>query len=189
LEPSGGVRNFKLSHNPGPSELACMMLALKIAGLYSTLLPRLPSKMNTIVTTNEEDMRPSRPQYQLLSPAEWSKLLLARVVAQAVYDNENAIGTHDKIEKCLMGSLLLLDDATLHLSEVEETRLLGDLRKTGAATLLTSHRWSSGRFADRIVVVKNGAIVESGTHAELLNRGPQQSIYAAKWHAMTIMQL
>jgi ABC-type multidrug transport system fused ATPase/permease subunit len=49
----------------------------------------------------------------------------------------------------------------------------------------TSNRWATGRFADRIVVMKDGAIVETGTHAELLNRGPQLSIYAAKWHAMT----
>jgi ABC-type multidrug transport system fused ATPase/permease subunit len=188
LDPSGGVRNLDLSHNPGPSERACMMYALKITGLYSTLLPKLPSKMSTVVTANEEDvLRPSplRPLYQMLSPAEWSKLLLARVLAQMVHDNESPTGSSELVENSLMGSLLLLDDATLFLSEVEEARLLRELRKTGAATVLTSNRWASGRFADRIVVMKDGAVVESGTHAELMNRGPQQSLYASQWHAMT----
>jgi ABC-type multidrug transport system fused ATPase/permease subunit len=79
----------------------------------------------------------------------------------------------------------LLDDVLVHLSEVEEARLLRDLKSSGAATLVTSNRWATGRFADRVAVVKDGTIVETGTHSELLNRGPQQSIYAAKWHAMT----
>ena len=187
LEPTGGVRGFESSQNLGPSDRACMMLALKMTGLYSTLFPKLPSKLNTVVTTNEEDMRPSplRPHSQILSPAEWSKLLLARVLAQAVYDNDNAIGTNDKIEKSLVGTLLVLDDPTLYFSEVEEAQLIQDLRQSGAATVLTCSRWASGRYADRIAVVKNGAIVETGTHAELLNRGPRQSVYAAKWNAMT----
>lgn len=187
LDPSARIRNFDPSRSPGPSERAAMMLALNITGLYSSLLQRLPSKMATLVTASEEDLHPSslRPRYQILSQAEWSKILLARVLAQAIYDNENSAGAHDAIVNSLVGSVLLLDDLTLHLSEAEEARLLQDLRKSGAATVITSNRWATGRFADRIAVIKDGAIVETGTHSELLNRGPQQSIYAAKWHAMT----
>ena len=70
--------------------------------------------------------------------------------------------------------------------EVEEANVLKNLRRTGAATVFSSNKWSAGRFADRIYVVKDGAIVEGGTHDELLMRGPQQSLYAAKWHAMTM---
>lgn len=187
LEPSGGIRYLELSHRPGPNERATMMLALKLTGLYSSLLPKLPSKLSTVVTANEEDVRPSalRPLYSMLSPAEWSKLLLARVFSQAIYENENAASTNESLENCLIGSLLLLDDATLYLPEVEEARMLRDLRTTGAATVMTSNRWALGRLADQIVVMRDGAVVESGTHAELLSRGPQQSLYAAKWHAMT----
>jgi ABC-type multidrug transport system fused ATPase/permease subunit len=187
LEPSGGISYLELSHRPGPNERATMMLALKLAGLYSSLLPKLPSKLSTVVTANEEDTRPSalRPLYSMLSPAEWSKLLLARVFSQAIYENDNSASSSDNLENCLVGSLLLLDDATLYLPEVEEARLIRDLRTTGAATILTSNRWALGRLADQIVVMRDGAILESGTHAELLSRGPQQSLYAAKWHAMT----
>jgi ABC-type multidrug transport system fused ATPase/permease subunit len=187
LDPCTGIRNLDLSHSPGPNERAVMMLALKVTGLYTSLLQRLPSKLATIVTASEEDLLPSvvRPRYQILSPAEWSKLLLARVLAQAIYDNDNSSGSNDNLSNCLVGSVLLLDDHLMHLSEIDEARLLLDLRSSGAATVTTSNRWATGRFADRIVVMKDGAIVETGTHAELLNRGPQLSIYAAKWHAMT----
>ena len=122
----------------------------------------------------------------MLSPAEWSKLILAKVIAQTIHDNDNAAASSDKVENSLIGSVLLLDDPTVLLSEVEEAKLLRQLRQTGAASILTTNKWATGRFADRIAVVKDGAIVENGTHDELIARGPQQSLYAAKWHAMTM---
>jgi ABC-type hemin transport system ATPase subunit len=144
--------------------------------------------LSTVITANEEDLHPSplRPRSTVLSPAEWSKLILAKVIVQTISDNDNAAASTDKVENSLTGSVLLLDDATVLLSEVEEAKVLRELRQTGAATVLTSNKWATGRFADRIVVMKDGAIVESGTHNELIARGPQQSLYAAKWHAMTM---
>ena len=144
--------------------------------------------MSSILTANEEDLRPSalRPRSQVLSPAEWSKLFLAKILAQTIYDNENAASSPDRIDNSMMGSTLLLDDPTVLLSEVEEAKVIRDLRQSGAATVLTSNKWATGRFADRVVVVQNGAVLEVGTHNELLSRGPQQSLYAAKWHEMTL---
>ena len=186
LEPSG-PRTIDPAHNPGSGERSAMILALKITGLYSSLLPRLPSKLATVVTANEEDLTPSglRPLCHMLSPVEWSKLLLAKVLAQTIFDNDNSAGNNDDVDQCLVGSFLLLDDVTSHFSEVDEARLLQDLRRTGAAVLISTNRWATGRFADRVAVLRDGGVVESGTHSELLNRGPQQSVYASKWHTMT----
>lgn len=190
LEPVDGlrVRSTDVDHKLSSDEKSSILLALKITGLYSTLIPKLQSKLSTVLTANEEDLRPSalRPRCQVLSPAEWSKLLLAKVLAQTIYDNDNAAASTDKVENCMIGSVLILDDPTVQLSEVEEAKVLKDLRQTGAATVLATNKWATGRFADHIVVVRDGAIVESGTHNELISRGPQQSLYAAKWHAMTM---
>jgi ATP-binding cassette subfamily B protein len=176
LEPMDGL----LSKNPTAGARAVSQ-ALQISGLSTTLIPRLPGKLSTVVTANENELTPSelRPRCYALSPSEWSKLLLTRVLAQTIFDNENVSNAP------LVGSLLLLDDLTTHLSEEEELKIMQTLRKTGAATVFTSHKWASGRLADRIVIIKDGGVVESGTHNELLARGPQQSMYAAKWHTMT----
>jgi ABC-type hemin transport system ATPase subunit len=151
-------------------------------------LPKLSSKLGTIFTANEEDLRPSslKPRASVLSPGEWSKLLLTRVLAQTIYDNDNALATHEKMENSLVGSILLLDEPTAMCSEVEEGKLFQNLRQSGAATILTTNKWATGRFADHICVVKDGMIVESGSHMDLINRGPHQSLYASKWQAMTM---
>ena len=44
-------------------------------------------------------------------------------------------------------------------------------RTTGAITLLVSHRFSTVRMADLILVLADGEVVESGTHDELMELG------------------
>lgn len=187
LEPGDGRKVTVPTHTLGAKEKSCMVRALKITGLYWSLLPRLPTKLSSVLSANEEDMLPSpiRPRYHVLSPTEWSKLLLAKLLAQALYDNENSYGSNDKVDDSLLGSLFILDEGTQLLSEIDEAKFFRDLRRTGVATILSSNKWATGRLADRIVIMQDGCVIESGTHNELLSRGPQQSVYASKWHALT----
>lgn len=79
--------------------------------------------------------------------------------------------------------LLLLDEPTAALDAETEHHLFErwtvaarEVREaTGAVTVLVSHRFSTVRMADLIVVLDQGRIVESGTHAQLLSR---QGLYA-----------
>lgn len=182
--PSAGV--YDLETALGDKERNVLILALKVSGLYGSLLRRLPSKMDTIVTAAEDDLfgSPLRPKHHMLSPSEWSKLLFAKVIAHVLYNNDNPSTSTQQIQNSLVGSVLILDDFTSHLSEAEEVRILRDLRESGAATVFASNRWAIGRLADRIAVMKDGSVVETGTHTELLLRGPKNSLYAAKWQAM-----
>jgi ATP-binding cassette subfamily B protein len=68
--------------------------------------------------------------------------------------------------------LLVFDDAFSSVdTETEERILAGVLAAAGGRTLiLVSHRLSTVRRADRILVLDAGRIVESGTHAELMAR-------------------
>lgn len=160
---------------------------LKMVGLRDSLLTRLPGKLSTAVTALEEDLIPSelRPQSLPLSPAEWNKLILAKVLAQLIYLNSNPMASADRSEKSMIGDVLLLDDVMNHMDEIDEASLIKSLRQSGAAVIMTSNRWAVGRFVDKIVVMKDGKVVESGTHNELLSKSPLQSTYASKWQKMT----
>lgn len=159
-------------------------LAIEFTGLSESLLPRLPTKLNTLVTANEDDLSYSNRDIVILSAAEWSKVLLTKLIAQVMLTNDNPMSATSSISRSLLGSVLLLDDVTNHLNELEEIKLIKSLKNSGAATLMTSERWTIGRFATRIVVIQNGSVVESGTHAELIARGADHSLYAARWAQM-----
>jgi ATP-binding cassette subfamily B protein len=69
--------------------------------------------------------------------------------------------------------LVILDEPTAALDARAEHDLFERMRDlfVGRAVLLISHRFSSVRSADRIYVMHEGEIVESGTHAELMALG------------------
>jgi ATP-binding cassette, subfamily B, multidrug efflux pump len=68
--------------------------------------------------------------------------------------------------------ILVLDDALASVDTQTEDRILNHLREImqGRTTIFISHRVSTVRNADRIAVLHDGAIVEYGTHDELIAR-------------------
>ncbi|OLF14509.1 hypothetical protein BLA60_02110 [Actinophytocola xinjiangensis] len=98
-----------------------------------------------------------------LSHGQWQRLALGRAVMR-----------RDPL-------LAVLDEPTAALDPQAEhdlyERFVGAGRDgraaTGAITLLVSHRFSTVRMADLIVVLSHGRVVEHGTHAELMALGGQ----------------
>ncbi len=89
-----------------------------------------------------------------LSGGEWQKIAIARAYMRDA-------------------DALVLDEPTSALdarSEFEVFQRFRDL-SAGKTTLLISHRFSTVRMADRIVVLDAGRIIEEGAHQALLNRG------------------
>jgi subfamily B ATP-binding cassette protein MsbA len=74
--------------------------------------------------------------------------------------------------------ILILDEATSALDTESERYIQAALEKLveGRTTLVIAHRLSTVQRADKIVVLQDGAVIESGRHAELLARN---GMYAA----------
>jgi ATP-binding cassette subfamily B protein len=80
--------------------------------------------------------------------------------------------------------IVILDEATAHLDSESELAVQHALDEalSGRTSLVIAHRLSTIRDADRILVVDDGRIVESGTHEELLAlRGRYADLYRTQF--------
>jgi len=82
--------------------------------------------------------------------------------------------------------ILILDDALSSVDTVTEEKILTQLGTLmrGRTTILISHRVSTVKNADRIVVLNQGRVVEIGTHSELQERGG----YYAELHQKQLLE-
>jgi ATP-binding cassette subfamily B protein len=79
-------------------------------------------------------------------------------------------------------AILILDEATSQLDLATEGRVTRAMDAVAArrTTLVVAHRLTTAARADRIVVLADGRVVETGTHDELLRSGGR---YAEAWGA------
>jgi ATP-binding cassette subfamily B protein len=89
-----------------------------------------------------------------LSGGEWQKIALARAYIRDA-------------------QVLILDEPTAALDARAEYEVFLRFSElvAGRTAVLISHRFSTVRMADRIVVLRNGAVEEEGSHEELLAKG------------------
>jgi ATP-binding cassette subfamily B protein len=126
---------------PGPIQSAAH------DSLADTLLPRLPEGYAQMLGRRFEDGVD-------LSGGEWQKVALARAYLRDA-------------------QLLILDEPTAALdarAEFEVFERFSELTQ-GRMAILISHRFSTVRMADRILVLSKAHLVEQGTHEELLAKG------------------
>ncbi|MFD4544224.1 ABC transporter ATP-binding protein [Streptomyces bauhiniae] len=97
--------------------------------------------------------------------------------------------TADRAQQLALARLMLADRPVVVLDEATAeagssgARLLDEAAERalrGRTALVVAHRLSQAAAADRIVVLGDGRVVESGTHAELL---AAEGAYATLWHA------
>ncbi len=137
---------------PAVDDEAAVGAALERAA-SGDVLGSLPQGLRT-------QLGPTWPGGVDLSGGQWQKLAIGRAMMRT------------------RPLLLLLDEPTAALDAESEhrlfeswTRAASALREaSGAITLLVSHRFSTVRMADLIVVLDDGRVVETGSHSELMAR-------------------
>lgn len=117
-------------------------------GMATTFIETLPEKFDTQLGKWFKDGRE-------LSGGQWQKIALARAFMRSNAD------------------ILILDEPTAAMDAEAEMKIFDRFRSLTADRLvvLISHRFSTVRMADTIIVMANGEIIEQGSHAELLKAG------------------
>jgi ATP-binding cassette subfamily B protein len=83
--------------------------------------------------------------------------------------------------------VLVLDEATSNLDLASETKIESalDVLLEARTAILIAHRLTTAMKADRIVVVDDGRIAESGSHDELVAKGGLYADMYATWMSHT----
>lgn len=136
-------------------DVAC---AAKKAGIYEEIMA-MPDGFDTPLGNYAKNGRD-------LSGGQWQKLAMAK----------NLLKDSAKI--------MILDEPTAALDPVAESDLYREFGKltSDKTVLLISHRLGATRLADRILVFHEGAIVEDGSHEELMKKN---GLYTSTYHAQS----
>jgi ATP-binding cassette, subfamily B, bacterial len=131
--------------------------AIREVGL-SEVVERMPDGLDTIV----------HERGQSLSSGERQLIALAR-----------AFLAHPRV--------LVLDEATSNLDLASETKIEAalDVLLEARTAILIAHRLTTAMKADRIVVVDDGRIIESGSHAQLVELGGRYAEMYETWMSHT----
>jgi ATP-binding cassette subfamily B protein len=131
----------------GEEAVPAGIVAAADKSLAASLLPRLPKRYRQMLGRRFDEGVD-------LSGGEWQKIALARAYMRDA-------------------QLLILDEPTASLDARAEYEVFVRFSKlvAGRMAVIISHRFSTVRMADRIIVLHEGLVIEDGTHSELVARG------------------
>ncbi|UTY31490.1 peptidase domain-containing ABC transporter [Treponema putidum] len=146
---SGSIAE-NINWSSGNCDYRRMIAAADISGA-SSYIEALPDRYNTFVGEHGTT----------LSGGERQRIAIARILL------------HNP-------SILILDEATSALDGISENEILGTLKEitSGRTSIIIAHRLSSIKDCDKIFVFDKGKILESGTHADLLEK---DGLYSKLW--------
>ncbi|MGI9079070.1 MAG: ABC transporter ATP-binding protein [Gemmatimonadaceae bacterium] len=147
----GRVPEVIRNKEPSKAEIPPSLLAAAENSLAASLLPRLVEGYGQMLGRRFEDGVD-------LSGGEWQKVALARAYMRDA-------------------QVLILDEPTAALDARAEYGVFVRFSElmAGRMAVLISHRFSTVRMADRIIVLESGEVVETGSHADLVSR---EGVYA-----------
>ena len=148
------IENILLKSDISKDEYKRAVEGMKNAGIYDKV-KSLPKGCDTVLTREFDDSG------AVLSGGEYQKIAIARVLAR---DSE----------------FVILDEPSSALDTIAEHEIFDAMMRAceGRTVIFISHRLASATLADKIYVLENGEIIESGTHSDLLQK---KGRYADMW--------
>ena len=150
---SGTIRENLLLGNPNATDEEIQQVLMQCQ--LDKMIEKLPQGLETPLYRQGEDF--SQGQRQLLS--------IARVMLS-------------------QPSMLILDEATSSIDTRTELKIQQAFQTLmeGKTSFIVAHRLSTIQNADKILVLKDGQVIEQGTHEELIARqGFYQHLYQSQW--------
>ena len=150
---SGTIRENLLLGNPNATDEEIQQVLMQCQ--LDKMIEKLPQGLETPLQRQGEDF--SQGQRQLLS--------IARVMLSKP-------------------SMLILDEATSSIDTRTELKIQQAFQTLmeGKTSFIVAHRLSTIQNADKILVLKDGQVIEQGTHEELIARqGFYQHLYQSQW--------
>ena len=150
---SGTIRENLLLGNPNATDEEIQQVLMQCQ--LDKMIEKLPQGLETPLQRQGEDF--SQGQRQLLS--------IARVMLS-------------------QPSMLILDEATSSIDTRTELKIQQAFQTLmeGKTSFIVAHRLSTIQNADKILVLKDGQVIEQGTHEELIARqGFYQYLYQSQW--------
>ena len=150
---SGTIRENLLLGNPNATDEEIQQVLMQCQ--LDKMIEKLPQGLETPLQRQGEDL--SQGQRQLLS--------IARVMLSKP-------------------SMLILDEATSSIDTRTELKIQQAFQTLmeGKTSFIVAHRLSTIQNADKILVLKDGQVIEQGTHEELIARqGFYQHLYQSQW--------
>ena len=150
---SGTIRENLLLGNPNATDEEIQQVLMQCQ--LDKMIEKLPQGLETPLNRQGEDF--SQGQRQLLS--------IARVMLSKP-------------------SMLILDEATSSIDTRTELKIQQAFQTLmeGKTSFIVAHRLSTIQNADKILVLKDGQVIEQGTHEELIVRqGFYQHLYQSQW--------
>jgi ABC-type multidrug transport system fused ATPase/permease subunit len=137
------VQLGRVERESSDDDIAVSLEAARAQFLVKTMKDGLDSRAGRLFEGGHE-----------LSGGEWQRLALARLIHR-------------------QADIWILDEPTSNLDPEAEAAIFAELKDQlhGRMGVVISHRFSTVRVADRIYVVQDGRVAESGSHDELIARG------------------
>ena len=122
-----------------------IITALKQSGVYEDILPKLENGLDSYMSRKFDDKGTE------LSKGQWQKIALARAYFKKA-------------------SVVIFDEPSSALDAEAEDMIFKNFESIsdGKTGVMISHRISSARMSNKVIVLEGGKIIESGTHDELV---------------------